>query len=190
MSLMQLQVMDPEEQAAHHEAVLAANKVKARLKLAASNRAAGHAEPKPGDQLIVSSVRGIKLRSRAGITFAEGRRTTVHIANSLDGEIEGHAYDDDGKPIENTVTPHGAEMILADDGLTTGARSATEADAAELRSELAAAQTALEKLRAENARLQREARMSAQPSPTGAPTRLAAARKAGSEEADFGGTKK
>lgn len=176
---MQLHVMDPEEQAARHAEVMAANEAKDRARVARENRAKGFAEPKPGDRLYVSSGRGIKVRSRAGISFNEIERTEVHVI----------AEGEDPPVGVKSVTPAGAELILADPSLNVMGRSATDAEAADLRKTLADRDSELVKLKAENARLLREARMGARESDTGSPNRLIAARKERARQGDpeFGG---
>lgn len=177
---MQLHVMTPEEQAAQHAAVMAENETRERVRVARLNREKGYAEPKPGDRLYVSSGRGIKVRSRAGVSFNELERTEVYV----------YAEGDDPPPGVKAVTVHGAELILADAALNVTGRSATDAEAADLRRQLADRDSENARLKAENARLLREARMGAKDAGDGSPQRLMAARrvKAGMGDPEgFGG---
>lgn len=177
---LQMHVMTPEEQAVHHAAVLADNEAKERARVARENRAKGFSEPKPGDRLYVSSGRGIRMRSRAGISFNEMERTEVHV----------YAEGDDPPAGVKSVTTHGAELILADLSLNVMGRNATDAEAADLRRQLADRDSENARLKAENARLLREARMGAKDAGDGSPQRLLAQRKAKAGLADpegFGG---
>jgi len=171
--------MDPEKEAAHHAAVLAENEVKERARVARENRAKGYTEPKPGDRLYVSSGRGIRQRTRAGILFTDLERTEVHVYDELEERPQG----------VRSVTVHGAELILADPSLNVMGRSATDAEAADLRRQVADRDSEIVRLKAENARILREARMSAKDVGDGSPSRLLAARKAksGLSDPDFGG---
>lgn len=165
--MLQMQMPTTEELEAHHAAVLEDNARKDRARTAAANRARGYPEPQPGDRLYVTSGRGIKHRARSGILFNEMEPTEVLVVGELDDRPPG------------AVTVSGAELILADPALNVRGRSASDAEAADLRRQLADRDSELSTLRAENARILREARMSAPASNDGSPQRLAAARKAG-----------
>lgn len=167
--MLQMQMPTTEELEAHHASVLEDNARKDRARTAAANRARGYPEPQPGDRLYVTSGRGIKQRARAGILFNEMEPTEVLVI----GELDPHPSGVPSAPVS------GAELILADPALNVRGRSASDAEAADLRRQLTDRDSELATLRAENARILREARMSAPASNDGSPQRLAAARKAG-----------
>jgi hypothetical protein len=166
MNLLQVEVMDPEEAAAKLIKQQAENEAKERARLAGANRGKGHAAPEPGDRLYVSTARGIKRRSRAGVTFFEERKVEVLVV------ADGEALDQGGEVKQ--VYPAGAEMILADDALNTNAPGATESEAIALRQENESLRAALATATAEAARL-RDARRGAKDTGDGAPARLRAA---------------
>ena len=185
--LMQVEIMDPEEAQRLLESKRAENEAKERARLAAANRLAGHPEPKPGDRMYVSPARGLKMRSRARCHFTDAARSTVVVV--ADTDPTGPILDGD-KPTGNyTVHADGAELILADDALTVTYKDADAFDAAESRRQIASRDQEIERLKAENARILREARMGAKDSGDGAPSRLAAQRKAkaGLPDPEFGG---
>lgn len=172
MNTVQLQVMDPEEAAARQAQILADNEARERRRLAAANRAAGHAKPDPGVVLYVESARGV--RGRARHRFQAGVRAPITVVGP----------DDELKP--GCVREHEAELILADMGLLVGARNATEVEAGQLRAVIAQQEAELEKLRSDNARYVREARRGAKDDGQGGPARLRAADKARSDRPDPG----
>lgn len=182
--LMQVEIMDPEEQQKLLASKQAENEAKERARVAAANRAAGHAEPKPGDRLYVTTMRGIPQRSRAGCLFKETARTEVAVV--ADGETLGAVVDDKGQPTgAYTVSPAGAELILADTGLNVNALGHEAFDAAELRKVVAQKDAELDALRKEL----RAARQGAKDAGDGSPQRLIAQRKAkGSSDPGFGGS--
>jgi hypothetical protein len=177
---VQVEVLEPEEQALKHARIMRENDARARERVAAENRKAGHAKPEPGDRLYVTTMRGISRRGRAGVRFAQEARTELLVVdNDPDkrGDVPGGA---------TTVTVDGAEAILADDALNVSTRPATDAEAADLRSQLADRESELAAARTEIERLKREARQAAPPDPQGGPSRLRAARKITDPEG-FGG---
>lgn len=180
MQTVSVEVLTTEEQAAKHAAIMAANERRDLERVAAKNRASGHAKPEPGDRLYVTTMRGIARRGRAGIRFVQEARTELLVVdNDPDrrGEVPAGTA---------TVTVDGAEAILHDDALNVSTRPATDAEAADLRTELAARDSELAAAKAEIERLRREARQSAPPDPQGGPTRLRAARKV-TDPDGFGG---
>lgn len=169
--------MNPDEVAALAREEMARNEERDRQQRAAANRAAGKAEPRPGDKLFVQTARGIKSRSRAGIRFDQERRIEVLVV----GE------DAEPRPGAVTTTVAGAEEIIGDDSLVVYQTQATEADAMELRAENERLAQEVKKLTEQN-RLLREARMSAPESKHGEPSRLRAAQRAKAKDGDdFGG---
>lgn len=162
MNLIQVEVMDPEEAAARLALKQAENELAERARLAASNRKRGLAVPVVGNKLYVRTAKGIKRRSRAGVTFHEERSTEVTVVEDEFGSGE------------NEVSVHGAEMILGDDALNVNAPSATDSELTAARKELEAARSEMAAQSAEIARL-RAARMNAPESKDGRPTRLMAA---------------
>lgn len=179
MQPIQTNIMDPEEQAAFHAAVLAENEAKDRARTAAANRRAGHPEPRPGDRLYVMPAAGLRQRCRAGVLFRE--RVKAEVLVLADGEQP--------QPGTVGVSVAGAELILADDSLSVITKSETSADAAALRTQLADRDAEIARLKAENARILREARARAQDDPNGGPARLRAARDAKTRiiDPEFGG---
>jgi hypothetical protein len=172
--------MTVEEQVSRHAEIMAKNERRALERVAAKNRAAGHAKPEPGDRLYVTTMRGIARRGRAGIRFVQEARTELLVVdNDPDkrGDVPAGAI---------TVTVDGAEAILHDDALNVSARPATDVEAADLRSQLADRDSELSAARAELAALKREARQSAPPDPQGGPARLRAQRKIADPDG-FGG---
>ena len=183
---MQVEIMDPEEAARLLEVKRLENEAKERAKVAATNRAAGHADPKAGDRLYVSC-KGMKRRSRAGCTFSDETRTLVTIV--ADDEEVGPVLEGDKPTGAYRVHAAGAELILADNALSVNAQNAQEADASDLRKQLVAMDAEIERLKADHARALREARMSAKDAGDGSPSRLIAQRKARAAQGDdgFGG---
>jgi len=189
MSLLQLHIPTPEEQAAQVEKARADDVLNQIAKRAARNRKAQLPEPKPGDRLYVQLQVGIAQRSRAGVVFQARKRTVVEVVEA-DAPPDGRCP---GVGVDACVTPAQAEEILEDTALSVGARSGGEVDGAKLRDEN-------ERLMAENNEMRaklREARMNAKDSGDGKPARLAAARATGiapptphrGKDDDFGGEK-
>ena len=180
MQHLQVEVLNSEEQAQRHEQVMAANEKRERERIAAKNRLNGHAKPEPGDRLWVTTMRGIPRRGRAGIRFTQDGRTELLVVPN-DPELRGE--------IPSGVTPvtvDGAEAILHDSDLNVSSRPATDAEAADLRSQLADRDARIAEQAKEIARLKAEARQAAVPDPSGSPARLRAARKVTDPEG-FGG---
>jgi len=177
---VELQVLSPEEQAAKNAAILAENEAKERDRIAAANLAAGHAKPEPGAHYWVTAARGITRRSRAGVTFGQERLQLVVVESVSDpGDLPAGAI---------AINVNQANAILNDNGLNVHTRSATEAEAADLRTQLQARTAENAALKAEVERLKREARQQAPADPNGGPSRLAAARKVKAPDPDgFGG---
>lgn len=182
MQTIQVEVLNAEEEAAKHVLVLAANEEKERERIIAANLASGHPVPSEGFHMFVSTARGIPRRSRAGVTFGPDRLQLVVVKDAKDpGQIPAGSI-----PI--TVTQ--AHAIIHDNGLNVNARAATEVEAAALRTILASRDGEIEKLKAENQRLTREARQAAVDDPNGGPARLRAAKAAVKSDPDgFGGGK-
>lgn len=177
---MQIAMPTAEEVERLHAGVLEDNTRKERARVAAANRKKGFPEPQPGDRLFVTSGRGIKQRSRAGIAFGEQQPTEVHVIGEFDERPAG----------VKSATVHEAETILNDSALNVRGRNATDAEAADLRRQVADRDSEIEKLKSENARIIREARMAAKDDPNGGPSRLRAARQAKDKLGDpdgFGG---
>ncbi len=185
-STIQLEIPTTEEAAAQLERERVSNERRERERLAAANRAAGYADPEPGARLYVTTARGIPRRSRAGCTFTDSDRTLVLVVG--DDHPVGRIKDDKGAEIGGFwVHAHGAEMILADNALTVATQNATEAEASDMRKQLAAKDAEIVALKAEHARALREARMAAKDDPNGGPARLRAARGVKSNDPEFGG---
>ncbi len=180
MQTVQLEVLSPEEQAAKFAALMVANDRRERDRVAAKNRAAGHAKPEPGDRLYVTTMRGIPRRGRAGIRFTQEARTELFV---VDNDPDRRAEVPSGA---HAVTVDDAESILHDEALNVSARPATDAEAADLRTQLADRDSELATARLEIERLRREARQAATPDPQGGPARLRAARKIADPDG-FGG---
>lgn len=177
---VQLEVLSTEEQAQRHAQVMAQNDQRTRERVAAKNRLNGHAKPEPGDRMWVTTARGIPRRGRAGIRFVmEGRTELIVVHNDPDlrGEIPSGV---------TPVTVDGAEEILHDADLNVSSRPATDAEAADLRSQLADRDARIAEQAKEITRLKAEARQAATPDPSGGPARLRAARKV-PEPDGFGG---
>lgn len=177
---MQISVPTTEEVEALHASVLEANERKERARVAAANRAAGLPLPQPGDRLFVTAGRGLKRRSRAGCVFNDQTPTEVAVIGELDEPAAGCA----------SVTISGAEMIMNDPALNVRGRNSTDAEVLGLRREVSDRDAEIAKLRADNARILREARMSAPDTGDMGPSRLRAARRAGKDLPDpegFGG---
>lgn len=192
----QFAVPDPEEQARQHAEVVARNEAKERARIAAANRAAGHAEPKPGDRLYVSlALRDIKSRSRAGVTFEEGKRTEVLVVDVEDTETARADLAARHKAGDKVASVAGAELILADTGLNVRPISADDVDAGELRAQLARMTAERDQARQDYQRAIAEARRAAPESTDGSPSKLRAADKAraklgsppGKDDDGFGG---
>jgi Skp family chaperone for outer membrane proteins len=184
MQTIQLDVLNPEEAAEKHASTMAANDRRERERVAAKNRAAGHAKPEPGDRLYVTTMRGIKRRGRAGIRFVEEARTELFV---VDNDPDKRAAVPSGA---TPVTVDGAEAILHDDALNVSARPATDAEAADLRSQLADRDSELADAKKEIERLRAQARQAAPMDPQGGPARLRAADRATRKVSDpdgFGG---
>jgi hypothetical protein len=157
--------MDADALAEMHRQITRRNDEKSRAKLAADNRAAGKAEPRPGDVLYVTPARGIKFRGRAGLRFTDAERTKVVVLEE----------DATAKPGEVGVSVDGAEQILGDDSLVVFQTAAAAGDALALRAQLDARESELEAARSEIARLRAEARRGAKDPGDGTPARLRAA---------------
>ena len=173
-----IKILTPEEMAAAHAEVIDLNERKERARVAGENRARGFPEPQPGDRLYVTSGRGLRQRTRAGIAFNDLAPTEVVVVGELD----------DRPP--NSVTVSGAELILNDTALNVRGRNATDVEVSDLRRQVADRDAELATLRAENARILREARMASKDPGDGSPARLQAARKARAglpDEGGFGG---
>lgn len=185
MQSVQLQMMDPEELAAHNAAVLVENERKARARLAADNRRKGHAKPQAGDRMfVVLADRTIKRRSRASVLFTPDRRTCCVVA-----DVPEEMKIEPGSGIDAYITPDQAEQILGDNALVVHAMPIAEADSMADRQTIAKLQAELAASRAESARL-RSARQAAEDPGDGSPGRLKAAAKArGAAPDDFGGGK-
>lgn len=178
MQTIQLEVLNAEEEAAKNLAVLAANDVQEFERIVAANLRAGHPLPETGLHLFVST-RSVPRRSRAGITFGRDRLHLIVVANVADpGQVPSGAI---------PISVRQAHMILNDNELSLSSRSATDADAAALRTTVADRDAEIAALKAENARLAREARQGAEPDANGGPARLRAARAAGKDPEGFGG---
>jgi len=172
MQTVQLEILDAEEEVAKNAKVKAENEAKEFERIVAANLAAGHPVPEVGYHLFVST-RSVPRRSRGGITFGRDR---LHLV----------VVQDPGKPGELppgaiSISSRQAHLIINDNELSLSSRSATDVEAASLRTENA-------KLKAELAKAQRDARAAAEPDPNGGPARLKAARAAGGkpEPEDFG----
>jgi hypothetical protein len=179
-----LEVLSAEELAGKHVQIMAENDRRERERIAAANRAKGHAKPEPGDRLYVTTMRGIARRGRAGVRFVQEARTELFVVDNDPnkcGEVPANAH---------AVTVDGAEAILHDDALNVSARPATDAEAADLRSQLADRDSELAAARSEIERLKALARQAAPMDPQGGPARLRAADRAARKASDpdgFGG---
>lgn len=180
MQTVHVELLTADEQTAKQAAVMAHNERVARENVAATNRAKGHAKPEPGDRLWVTTARGIPRRGRAGVRFTQDARTELLVVDDdpdRRGQIPAGVQ---------TVTVDGAEAILHDDSLNVSSRPATDAEAADLRGQLAARDSELAAMKTELEKLRREARQAAPADPSGGPARLRAARKVSDPEG-FGG---
>lgn len=194
MAIFQLEIPDPDQQQAKIEEVLAANVVRTKTRLAAQNRAAGHAEPQPGDRLYVQLQVGIDRRSRAGVVFNSKKRTVVLVT-------DGQPFDPPTAEqlaehgVDALVSPDQAEEILGDNALTVGSRSGGDVESSTLRARNAELKGELARVNAELTKLRR-ARMDAVDTGDGRPVRLQAAAKAKADgetktpDEGFGGDKK
>ncbi len=175
MQTVQLEFLDAEEEAAKNAKVAAENAAKEFERIVAANLAAGHPVPEVGYHLFVST-RSVPRRSRSGITFGRDRLHLVVVQDpSKPGELPSGAI---------PISARQAHLIINDNELSLSSRSATDVEAASLRTENA-------KLKAELAKLQRDARAAADPDPNGGPARLKAARAVGAtggkpDPEDFG----
>lgn len=180
MQTVQLEVLSTEEQAQRHAQEMARNDHRERERVAAKNRLNGHAKPEPGDRLWVTTARGIPRRGRAGIRFTQDARTELVVVPN-DPDLRGEV-----PPGVTPVTVDGAEAILHDSDLNVSSRPATDAEAADLRGQLADRDARIAEQAKEIARLKAEARKDAPPDPNGGPARLRAARKVADPDG-FGG---
>lgn len=184
MQHVQLEVLSAEELAGKHAAIMAENEARDRARIAAANRAAGHAKPEPGDRLWVTTMRGIARRGRAGVRFVQEARTELLVVDNdpnKRGEVPAGVH---------TVTVDGAEAILHDDALNVSARPATDAEAADLRTQLADRDAELADAKKEIERLRIAARQATPMDPAGGPAKLRAADRATRKVTDpegFGG---
>lgn len=172
MRTVQLEILDAEEEAAKNASVKAENELKEFERIVAANLAAGHPVPDVGYHLFVST-RSVPRRSRAGITFGRDRLHLVVVRDLGEpGDVPSGAI---------AISARQAHLIIHDNELSLSSRSATDVEAASLRSENA-------RLKEELAKAQRSARASADQDPNGGPARLKAARAAGgkAEPEDFG----
>lgn len=184
MQTVQVEVLTTEEQAHKHAQIMAENERRDRERVAAANRKAGHAKPEPGDRLYVTTMRGITRRGRAGIRFAQEARTELLVVDNDPNKREPAPSG------VHTVTVDGAEAILHDDALNVSTRPATDAEAADLRTQLADRDSQLAEARAEIERLRIAARQATPMDPQGGPAKLRAAERAARKGADpdgFGG---
>ena len=184
MNKIELEIPTQEELAAKFAAERAANDEAERLRIASENRIALRQQPQPGDRFFVTTaVR--PGRSRAGCMFSPDRRTEVRVAEL--GDTLGPVKDGD-KVTHYVVDVNGAEMILADSALSLSIVSADQVDVADLRRQLLLKDQENERLKAENARILREARQAAPDRGDGSPSRLPAARRAKADHpGEFGG---
>lgn len=85
-----------------------------RKVIAQNNRKAGHAEPKAGTSLFVTTAHGLKLRARAGLSFSP-MPTEVKVVDLEPAELRA-------KQVAGAswVDVEGAELILADSNSDTG----------------------------------------------------------------------
>jgi hypothetical protein len=172
---------DFEREERKHAAIIAKNLFRERRQVAARNRRAGHAEPKPGDVLHVSLARGLTRRARAGVMFTKGPSVPVEVTDLTDADVlEAQKR---GKAVVNTT---GAELILDDDSLNVRSAPTADEDVDAIRGELERTKEENASLVAELQRL-RDARRAAPESTDGRSTRLAAARKAGEGERTLAG---
>ncbi|HEY6117546.1 MAG TPA: hypothetical protein VI172_16450, partial [Candidatus Dormibacteraeota bacterium] len=142
MQTVQVEVLEPEEQQIRHAKIMRENEARDRARVAAANRAAGHAKPEPGDRLYVTTMRGISRRGRAGIRFMQEAKSSLMVVADLanPGEVPSGF---------TPVSVDGAEAILADDALNVSTRPSTDAEAADLRTQLADRDAEVERLKAE-----------------------------------------
>lgn len=183
-SSIQMEIMTADEHAAKLAQVAAENEAAEKVRLATDNRIAMRPKPEPGDRFYVTTL--VRPgRSRAGCMFLPDRRTEVRVVAA--GEKLGPVLEGD-KIVAYTTDANGAEMILADSALSMNISSAAEVDSSELRRQLAVKEQEIERMRADHARMLREARQAAPASADGRPERLLAARKAGKgADPEFGG---
>lgn len=168
--------MTLEDVAARDRHILARNEERAKVRLAATNRERGHAEPQPGDKLFVTTARGIASRSRAGLRFDKVAKREVEVV-----DLEHDALRARQLAGASVVSVHGAEQILHDDSLLVHASGTADPN-------LHAANERAAKLEAENAALRADlaaARRNALPDPgDGTSSRLKAAAKVRAESAE------
>lgn len=177
MQKIQVQVLDEAEQAAENERVRLENEQKEAARVALENRIGGLRKPEPGDRIWVSSRRGLPRRGRAGVLFVEDQRTELFVTGG------DHQTPPTGAI---PVSVDRAEKILNDKDLNVTTQPSTDAEAAALRTQLAERDSELAKANTEIERLRREARQAAPSDPNGGPARLRAQRKV-SDPDGFGG---
>ena len=134
----------------------------------------------------VTTMRGIPRRGRGGVRFTQDGRTELFVVSN-DPEQRGEV-----PPTATPVTVDQAEAIIHDSlpggALNVSTRPATDAEAADLRSQLADRDSQIAEQQKEIERLKREARQTAPADPAGGPSRLRAARNVKPPDPDgFGG---
>lgn len=157
--------------------VNAENAIREAKRVYDANRAAGHPVPEDGDKWMVALDSKVARRSRSGLQFERDQRLPVEVLDLPEDEIKARQANG-----ERVVSLMGAEYILEDSALYViqGAdddRKVAELEAAHAK--IAELEEELRLSRSEQAQLdakKRQARQSAPESPTGAPTRLQAAR--------------
>lgn len=87
------------------------NEDRRRERVARTNRKRGLPEPRPGETLFVTTQRGIKRRSRAGVIFGDQAPVEVSVIDESDEQIAARQAAG-----ESAVNVCGAEDILADTG--------------------------------------------------------------------------
>jgi hypothetical protein len=159
-----------------HAVIRDQNERRARRDLRARNQKKGHDEPRPGTSLFIQLDGSLYRRGRAGLRFEKGQRSEVKILDKSDEEIR--EMQRSGAMV---VNPYGAELLLDDSALHVFPQALTDIELEDLKASHAQVEEELRLSREENARLRSEvraARMAAEPSTDGRPTRLPAAAKA------------
>lgn len=165
-----------DQEQARNAAIIADNDRRERYHLIKRvKKIPGFKEPKPGDTLYVMMAnRQATRRNRAGLRFegAQGRRP-IRVVELTDDQVQ-----EKQRAGADVVNVWGALKLWEDDALVVFHEAASVREAAELESQLSAAQEESANLRKELTSLRaakRDARQKATDSPTGAPSRLQAA---------------
>jgi len=105
----------PEEVARRNAEVARANEEAYRRRVIEGNRRDNYPEPKVGMKLYVTTVRGIKMRGRAGLVFSEAPNEVTVVDGSDEDVLTKQKHDPQtGVATVYVVNAWGAEQIFAD----------------------------------------------------------------------------